>query len=193
MNIRVNKFLGVLAIAMIAGSQLFAQSAVIADLQQDMSLMRREVGQLRLEIEQLRRENAELQKKLRSVQTSTVGTDAMRVQVSGAKAEMAAQMEALKREIIESVKKDLDSMASKTNTNMQRLANAINTRPQESLPTTFSEDYPKSGITYTVQSGDSISKIARKNNSRIKWIQDANKISDPSKLQVGDEIFIPQK
>ena len=55
------------------------------------------------------------------------------------------------------------------------------------------KDYPKSGITYTVQSGDSISKIARKNNSRIKWIQDANKISDPSKLQVGDEIFIPQK
>lgn len=45
-----------------------------------------------------------------------------------------------------------------------------------------------------MQAGDSISKIARKMNSRIKWIQDANKIADPSRgLRIGDEIFVPQK
>ena len=107
---------------------------------------------------------------------------------------ISAQNETLKREIISLVKKDLESMAAQTNANMQKLAAAIGTRPQANLPTTFSDDYPKTGVTYTVQAGDSISKIARKMNSKIKWIQDANKIADPSRgLRIGDEIFVPQK
>ena len=85
-------------------------------------------------------------------------------------------------------------MASQTNTNIQKIAAAVGNRPQAELPTNFSDNYPKTGITYTVQSGDSISKIARKHNSKIKWIQDANKIADPSRgLRVGDEIFVPQQ
>ena len=107
---------------------------------------------------------------------------------------MGAQNESLKREIIALVKKDLEAMAAQTNANIQKLAAAIGTRPQADLPANFSDDYPKTGVTYTVQSGDSISRIARKMNSRIKWIQDANKIADPTRgLRVGDEIFVPQK
>lgn len=171
-----------------------AQSAAVADLQQDMALVRREVGQLRLEVEQLRRENQELLKKLRSVQSSTVGSETVRAQVSTVKAEVSSQNQALKREIINLVKKDLEAMAAQTNANIQKLAAAIGTRPQADLPTNFSDDYPKTGITYTVQSGDSIIKIARKMNSKVKWIQDANKITNPARgLRIGDEIFVPQK
>ena len=37
-------------------------------------------------------------------------------------------------------------------------------------------------------------KIARKHNSKIKWIQDANEIADANRgLRVGQQIFIPQK
>lgn len=172
----------------------YAQTAAVADLQQDMALLRREVGQLRLEVEQLRRENEELSRKLKGVQSSTVGTEAVRQQVSLVKSEVGAQNESLKREIIALVKKDLEAMAAQTNANIQKLAAAIGTRPQADLPTNFSDDYPKTGVTYTVQSGDSISRIARKMNSRIKWIQDANRIADPTRgLRVGDEIFVPQK
>ena len=77
---------------------------------------------------------------------------------------------------------------------MEKLAKAIGSRPQASMPVAFGSDYPQSGITYVVQSGDTLAKIARKNNSKIKWIQDANKIADPSRgLRIGDKIFIPQE
>lgn len=182
------------AAAPLFAAAAYAQTAAVADLQQDMALLRREVGQLRLEVEQLRRENEELSRRLRGVQSSTVGTEAVRQQVSLVKSEVGAQNESLKREIIALVKKDLEAMAAQTNSNIQKLAAVIGTRPQADLPANFSDDYPKTGVTYTVQSGDSISRIARKMNSRIKWIQDANKIADPSRgLRVGDEIFVPQK
>lgn len=171
-----------------------AQTAAVADLQQDMAQLKYDVGKLRLEVEQLRRENEALAQRLRSVQTSSVGSETVRQQVSVVKSEVAAQNEALKREIVSLVRKDLEAMASQTNTNIRKIAAAVGNRPQAELPTNFSDNYPKTGITYTVQSGDSISKIARKHNSKIKWIQDANKIADPSRgLRVGDEIFVPQQ
>lgn len=67
----------------------YAQTAAVADLQQDMALLRREVGQLRLEVEQLRRENEELSRRLKGVQSSTVGSETVRQQVSLVKARSA--------------------------------------------------------------------------------------------------------
>ncbi len=171
-----------------------AQNVAIADLQQDMDLLKREVGQLRLEVEQARRENQELADKIRSLQGATVGNDVVRAQMASVRSEVGAQNESLKREIIAQVKKDMDAMAAQTNAAMEKLAKAIGSRPQAPMPVSFGSDYPQSGITYVVQSGDTIAKIARKNNSKIKWIQDANKIADPSRgLRVGDKIFIPQE
>lgn len=123
----------------------YAQTAAVADLQQDMALLRREVGQLRLEVEQLRRENEELSCRLKGVQSSTVGSETVRQQVSLVKSEVGAQNESLKREIIALVKKDLEAMAAQTNANIQKLAAAIGTRPQADLPANFSDDYPKTG------------------------------------------------
>ena len=172
---------------------LNAQSVAVADLQQDMDILKREVGQLRLEVEQLRRENSELIRKLSSVQNSTVGTAAVKAQVSGVRSEFDARIAAMKQEIIASVKKDMESMANQTNTAISNVVKAVEARPKTEVPATFSEDYPKTGVPYTVQSGDTLGKLARKFNSSVKWIQNANKIANPSRgLRVGDEIFIPQ-
>ncbi len=171
----------------------FAQSTSLIDLRQDMELMRREVGELRLEVEQLRRENEALSRSLSSLRSSSVGNDSVRAQVSSVKASVSAQNEALKREIIERVKKDIDALANQTNAAIQKLAKAVGTRPQPQAKTTFGTDYPKTGVSYTVKAGDSVSKIARAHNSKIKWILDANEIADARDLRVGAEIFIPQK
>ncbi len=172
--------------------QVKAQS--LADMQQDFALIRREVGNLRLEVEQLRRENDALKQKVSAIESSSAGADLVKAQVSGARAEMNAKNEALKKEIIEQVKKEMESMARQTNANMQKLASAIDSRPQAAMPVSFSDDYPKTGIPYVVQSGDTLGKIARKYSSQVRWIQDANKIADPNRgLRVGDKIFIPQK
>ena len=130
-----------------------AQNVALADLQQDLALMKREVGQLRLEVEQLRRENETLDRKLKAVQNSSVGSESVRTEVSAVKAEVATQNDALKREIVSLVRKDIEALADQTP-----------------------------------------SKLARMTNSRIKWIQDANKIADPNRgLRVGETIFVPQQ
>lgn len=171
-----------------------AQNVAFADMQQDLALLRREVGQLRLEVEQLTRQNEQMAQKLRKLEGSASASDVVSAQVSAVRSQNAAQMEQMKREIVAQVKKDMESMANQTNAAMGKLANAIQVRPQAEVQKTFSDDYPKTGITHTVRSGDSLSKLSREFNSRIKWIQDANKIVDPSRgLRVGDPIFIPQK
>lgn len=172
----------------------FGQSVALADMQQDVSMMRREVGQLRLEVEQLRNENAKLSQRIRSLESSAGATDAIGAQVSAVRSQNAAQIEKMKNEIIAQVRKDMENMANQTNVQMSKLANAISKTPTVSTPKEFSNDYPKTGVTHTVQAGDSLNKLARAYNSKVKWIQDANQITNPARdLRVGNSIFIPQK
>ena len=182
------KLAAALSAAFVAATPLFSQS--LGDMQQDMALLKREVGNLRLEVEQLTRQNEALERKIRQMQSSNTSSDLVRSQVASVRSDVSSQNEAMKRE----VKKDIESLASQTNDAIEKLAKAIGQRPQAPMPTTFGDDYPKMGITYTVKSGDTLGKIARANNSKIKWIQDANKIEDPNRgLRVGESIFIPQK
>ena len=185
------KTAAILVTTLISAHCAFPQS--LADMQQDMAILKREVGNLRLEVEQLSRQNETLERKLKQAQSSSSSTDLMRAQVSSVRSEVSSQNEALKREIISLVKKDMENLASQTNNAIEKLAKAIGSRPQAPMPANFGDDYPKMGITYTVKAGDTLGKIARANNSKIKWIQDANKISDPNRgLRIGESIFIPQ-
>ena len=56
----------------------------------------------------------------------------------------------------------------------------------------FSDNYPKSGVSYKVHLGDTLSQIAVQFGSKVEYIQNANQINDPARdLRVGDIIFIP--
>ena len=179
------------AYAVLAANAAQAQS--LADMQQDMADLKRQVGSLRLEVEQVMREKEALERKIRQMDSAGASGDLVRSQMASVRSDVTSQNEALKREIISLVKKDMESLASQTNDAIEKLAKAIGQRPQAPMPTTFGDDYPKMGIPYTVKPGDTLGKIARQYNSKIKWIQDANKIADPNKgLRVGDSIFIPQ-
>ena len=150
-------------------------------------MLKREVGNLRLEVEQLSRENAALERKIQQMKNSSSSTDLVRAQMASVRSDVSS------REIVSIVKKDIEALAAQTNDAVQKLAKAIGQRPQAEMPKSFGDDYPKMGITYTVKSGDTLGKIARAKNSKIKWIQDANKIADPNRgLRVGESIFIPQ-
>jgi LysM repeat protein len=43
-----------------------------------------------------------------------------------------------------------------------------------------------------VQAGDTLGEIARKHNAKLQDIINANKISDPTRIRVGQTLFIPQ-
>jgi len=52
-------------------------------------------------------------------------------------------------------------------------------------------DFPKEGVTYTVQRGETLALIAKKTGARLADIIAANKIADPSRIQAGQALFIP--
>ena len=56
---------------------------------------------------------------------------------------------------------------------------------------TFSDDFPKEGVSHVVQPGESLSGIARKYGAKSQDIINANRIADASKIQVGQTLFIP--
>lgn len=59
-------------------------------------------------------------------------------------------------------------------------------------PVKFTDDYPNGkGLAYVVGKGETIESIAQKYKSKISWIMSANKISDPAKITLGKELFIP--
>ena len=48
-------------------------------------------------------------------------------------------------------------------------------------------------IIHIVKRGDTVKSIAKKYGSRVKWIVDANQMTDPEKIKVGEKISVPQK
>lgn len=167
----------------------------VANLNQDMGLVTQELKALRLEVEAIRRENARLRSQV-SAASASRDTEAQINNLSRAiealREEYRAADEAQKRQIIAEVTRQIESLASETEKAIGVVAEAVGQEPQVSQPVHFSEDYPETGITYTVRSGDTLSKIARAHGSTIKHIQNANKIVNPARdLQVGQTIFIP--
>jgi LysM repeat protein len=86
----------------------------------------------------------------------------------------------------------MEKLANETQAAINALAKGAATRPAVSTPA-FVDDYPKEGVSYTVQRGDTLSSIAHKTNARMQDIINANKIADPTRLQVGQTLFIPQQ
>lgn len=167
----------------------------VANMAQDMGLLSQQVKTMRLEMEELRRENARLRTQVAAA-SSNRNTQAQITNLSSAietlRQEYRAADEAQKQQIISEVSRQINALAKETQVAINTVATAVGSEPKVETPVHFSSDYPKTGITYTVRSGDTLSAIARKHGSTIKHIQNANKIVNPSRdLKVGETIFIP--
>jgi LysM repeat protein len=46
-------------------------------------------------------------------------------------------------------------------------------------------------VSYTVQKGETLATIAKKTGAKVQDIINANKLTDPSKIQVGQVLFVP--
>lgn len=161
----------------------------VANLREDVRGLLQRVGELTLRVEQLERENADLRGK-----TSAAAQDyATLAQLNEAVADLNRTIKsasaATKVETLQQVAVQLERLAKQTNAAMDSLAKGMATRPP--VQSVFTEDYPKEGVSYTVQRGDTLSSIAQKNNARIQDIMNANKITDPTRIQVGQTLFIP--
>jgi LysM repeat protein len=194
-----SSFLLVLFLSVLLSVPLSAQSdnlrVSVANLSQDMSQLVQQVKTLRLEIEQMHSDNKQLRAQLAAA-TSNRQTDAQISSLSSAIDTLRREYQAAdadqKKQILLEMNRQMKAFASETQSAINAVAEAVDSEPQVATPVSFPSDYPKTGITYSVRSGDTLSKIARDHGSTTKHIQNANKIVNPSKdLQVGQTIFIP--
>jgi LysM repeat protein len=158
----------------------------LANLREDVRILTQKVGALELTIEDLQRDNAALRAQTASANTQAYAT--------------VQQLNEAVATLDRSIKSGDAALAATTSAQLKKLADATNSAldslakgqaQRAAAPTSFSDNYPSEGISYTVQKGDTISIIARKTGGKTADIINANKITDPSKVRVGDTLFIP--
>jgi LysM repeat protein len=164
----------------------------LANLREDVRMLTQRVGDLQLQVEQLQHQNQELEGKSTVAQQSYVTAAQLNESVSELNRVIKAANAATKNETLQQVGVQIEKLARQTNAAIESLAKGVNsTRASPVAAPTFSDDYKKEGITYTVQKGDSIGSIAKKTGALPKDIVNANKLADPSKIHAGQTLFIP--
>ena len=159
----------------------------VAGLREDVRLLTQRVGELSLSVEQLNRDNANLQAKSNQ---SFVTIEQLNKAIADINHTLQGALAEEKRETLNQVSSQMERLAKQTQAAIDALARNQATRP--AVQTSFKEDFPKEGVNYTVQTGDTLAVIARKNNAKLADIINANHISDPTKIKVGQTLFIPQ-
>ncbi|MFH1498947.1 MAG: LysM peptidoglycan-binding domain-containing protein [Verrucomicrobiota bacterium] len=178
-------------LAVLTAAPLAAQSSNVdlANLRQDVALLVQRMGDLAIRVETLERENAALRK-----QTAAAGASAATIaQLNDAVADLNKTIRAAtaesQRETLQKVAVQMEALARQTNAAVQSVANSRSAAAV--TPPSFNDNYPKEGITYTIERGDTLSSIAQKLGANLRDIINANKITDPTKIQVGQTLFIP--
>lgn len=162
--------------------------ALVADLSQDIALMDRQIRGLKLDIEILKDNQAETLNKS-SVRALELKLNQMSNDLNILKKAVSAQEKRIKQAILNEVAEQMDAYVYQINSQIAFTESQVKSADVKKV---FSDSYPKSGVSYEVQSGDTLSQIAAHFGSKVQYIQDANQINDPARdLRVGDIIFIP--
>lgn len=165
-------------------------ASIIAGLREDIRILDERTRSLNAELDQLKRENRELREGAGNANNATVA------QLNAAVADLEKAIRAGDKDVALQLTKQMERLATQTQTALDTMAKGGGVgggRPSNPAPVTFTEDYPKTGVTYIVQTGDTLANIAQRFKSSIRDIQNANKIADARSLQVGQTLFIPQK
>ncbi|MFM1851958.1 MAG: hypothetical protein RIS54_1642 [Verrucomicrobiota bacterium] len=161
----------------------------LANLREDVRGLVQRVGELTLRVEQLERENSALRNSADSAAQSFATVAQLNDAVADLNRTLKAADNASKGDVMQEVNRKLAALAKQTNAAVESVAKGMAQRP--AVQTTFTDNYSQEGTSYTVQRGDTISSIAQKTGARTQDIINANKIGDPTRLQVGQTLFIP--
>jgi LysM repeat protein len=159
----------------------------LANLREDVRLLTQKVGALSLKVEDLERDNEALRKQVTASAQSQAFASVQ--QLNDAVATLDRAIKAGDAATAASAAAQIKKLGDATNAALESLAKGSAPRP--ATPMTFSSDFPAEGISYTVQKGDTLSTISRKTGGKLADILNANKIADPTKVRVGDTLFIP--
>jgi LysM repeat protein len=162
-----------------------------ASLSQDVALLKEQLGEMRFEVERLLRENESLQLRINKIEaqsSSSVSDVVFRQELSSLYAEINRLNKTQREELLAQISKQIRALAKE----IEKTPVSVGGDSAASVPIVFdSKAFPQTGIYYSVKSGDTLSKIASSVGSKVSYIIHANKISDPDRLKVGRELFLP--
>lgn len=185
-----------LSLGLVWTTTAFAQGAAsavdFANLREDVRGLVQRVGDLSLRVEQLERENAELRNRLANADRAYATVAQMDKSIEEASRTLRTAIATSKTETLNQVATSIEKLGQQTNAAIDSLAKAQSPlKPAPAPVATFTENYPKEGISYVVEKGDSLASIARKTGGKQQDIINANKLPDASKINVGQTLFIP--
>jgi len=177
-------------LALLLAGTLHAQNlpVEVANLREDVRRLAQRVGELALRVEQLERENGELRGQLAAAGKAQVTLAQLRESLAESAREARAAVAASKAETLQQVAAQMEKLAKQTNAALDSLARTNGGRAPAAG---FATDFPREGVSYTVQKGDTVAVIARKTGARAQDIINANQLADPSRIQAGQVLFIP--
>jgi LysM repeat protein len=179
-----------------AGAQMNTSNVQLANLRSDIDRIDQMVRSLRLEVEALRRENRETQEWVKTQLAGGRKDSVTPEQLNSVLREFEQKIQAVNRTsretLVNEVSKEIEALAEKTQKAINALAKSVEAQPQLQQVVTFSDDYPRTGTSYTVKSGDTLARIARDLGSRVEWIRNANRLASDI-IYPGQELFIPLK
>jgi len=189
MNLRIALFAGLLAATPLLAQRADPRAIEMANLREDLRLLQQTVAELQASVAQLQRDNAALSSQAESGRASLVTLAQLNDALAQLRQSTEASLADQKRETLQTVAQQISKLAKETNSALAAVAKGQATRP--TIATDFSDDFPKEGVTHTVQSGETLSTISKKYGVPMKNIQNANRIADPTKIMVGQSLFIP--
>lgn len=182
--------LGILVHAALPAQTVQSAAAELANLREDVRLLVQRVGELSLRVEQLETENARLARATAGARADAATLSQLNTAVADMSREIRAAQAQTKSEVLAVVATQMENLARQTNAALD--AQAARQRAATPAPApAFSDNFPRDGITYTVAPGDTLSRIAQKTGAKLTDIINANKIADPTRVQVGQVLFIP--
>ena len=181
--------------ALFLTGSVFAQPNSFAErlvqLEQRLFEAERTIGSLRLDMEAVLRENAQLRKEIEARRRTYVTLEQLDTGLNALSQEITKTIAKQQQVTLSEVAGQVEDLAAQTREALKKVATNVGPPPAVAKPVEWGP-FPKSGINYTVQSGDSLGKIARQFNSQIPWIQSANRLAGDL-IYAGQQLFIPQQ
>ncbi len=180
-----------LASSFVCAQPVPSPAVELANLREDVRLVLQRVGELSLRVEQLETENSRLTKAAAGAERSYVTLAQLNTAIADLSRDLKAADGANKTDILSTVATQMENLARQTNAALDGATRARAAAATPAAPATFSDNFPKEGISYTVAPGDTVSRIAQKTGGKVADIVNANKLADPTKLRVGQVLFVP--
>ncbi len=169
---------------------LSAQNAQLAGMQQDLA-------DLRTEVEKLKLENADLRAALARQKAGQSPSASANEVLAKSRAEILDEVDRRLKQQTADVNAALAELTRQVNAALGKNSAPPATKPGKAPSEAVTEeaapsDIPRSGIKYRVKSGDTVTRIALRNGSKVEWILKANNLSSPAALKADVDIFVPQ-